>query len=282
VPEFATVEYACPDGRALKLDVFAPSSGRDERTAVLLLHGGGWRRGDKAMVHPRAEALSSHGFACLAVEYRLAGEAPWPAQLDDVMAAIRWVRASADQLGIDPGRVVLEGFSAGGHLALMTALRAGRDESQSVAAVVAFFAPAHLYGRTEGPITEADPALADIICHRRDDGAFPASMLLGADADGADAALVSPLHQVDGTFPPTMLVHGTDDQVLAPAGTRALYSALAGAGVITDLHMYSGQGHEFDRSSAFNDMLQREVAFFLRRTVSDVERFAAESASLTV
>ena len=115
------------------------------------------------MLARRSAELVGHGFTAVAVEYRLTGEAPWPAQLHDVKRAIRHVRANANALGVDPDRIVLQGHSAGAHLALLAAGTAddpawdppgseygtgagapGDEVSCAVAAVVAFYPPTDL------------------------------------------------------------------------------------------------------------------------------------------
>ena len=99
-------------GRPLKLDIYKPSAGGNG-AAVLLLHGGGWSRGSKDMLAPHATALAEQGFVAIASEYRLTGEARFPAQIHDTKRAIRWVRSHAGELGFDPDRICLEGHSAG-------------------------------------------------------------------------------------------------------------------------------------------------------------------------
>ena len=116
-----TLVYGKGGNRDLCLDLYEPASSDATRTAVILLHGGGWRGGNKEMMEVFGPELARHGFVALAAEYRLLGEAPWPAQIEDVKASIRWVRANADQLGIDPNKIALQGFSAGGHLSLLAA-----------------------------------------------------------------------------------------------------------------------------------------------------------------
>jgi acetyl esterase/lipase len=120
--------------RDLAAHVFRPDAARSLRTAVILLHGGAWRFGSAEAMVPYAEALARHGFVAIAAEYRLLGEAPWPAQLNDVWDAIAWTRARAGELDIDAEKIALQGFSAGGHLAL---LAAGRREERPECAVAA-------------------------------------------------------------------------------------------------------------------------------------------------
>ena len=143
------VVYGKGGGRDLKLDIYLPDEDDRTRTAVILLHGGAWRLGEKSMMEIFGPELAGHGFVALAAEYRLLDEAPWPAQIKDVKTAIRWTKANADSLAIDPDKVVVQGFSAGGHLALMAGGTPGHPEftdrcdsaiSDSVAAVwEAFF-----------------------------------------------------------------------------------------------------------------------------------------------
>lgn len=264
--------YAAPAGRELSLDVFEPAEESSERTAVLMLHGGGWRLGDRTATHVRARELARHGFTALPVEYRLLGEVTWPAPLEDVLAAAAWTREHAGELGIDPERVAVEGFSAGGHLALLAAAEGAVD------AVVAYYPPP---GFTHGPDARnissesIDPSVTP--AQAPPDGRIPSARLLGRDATEDEAREISPLDRIGPSFPPTMLAHGTKDSMVPFAGTIGLHNALVQAGVEADLHLYSGQDHEFDLAPPFNSTLQQEVALFLRRTVSAREEMAAAS-----
>lgn len=147
----ADVVCARHGDRDLHVDIYEPTGPVDYRTAVLVHHGGGWTMGDRKMMRPRCAALAARGFTAVAVEYRSTVEAPWPAQLQDVKAAVRWTRDNAAQLNID--RVVLQGHSAGAHLALIAAGAADRSDldpdSESappgpIAAVVAYYPPLRL------------------------------------------------------------------------------------------------------------------------------------------
>ena len=95
------IEFGSGGGRPLRLDLYKPENPEQARTAVILLHGGGWRIGDKSMVEIYALELTSHGFTVLASEYRLIDESPWPAALEDVKSAVRWARSHAKDLEID-------------------------------------------------------------------------------------------------------------------------------------------------------------------------------------
>ena len=121
-------------------DVYEPKSdtGRSNRPAILAIHGGAWKGGDKVWGQQIAEALCPYGYVVFSINYRLAGRpnATWPAQIEDVQKALRYIRANADSFDIDPARIASLGMSAGGHLATMVALRddpAGPDGRVNVA-----------------------------------------------------------------------------------------------------------------------------------------------------
>ncbi|HEU0080385.1 MAG TPA: alpha/beta hydrolase, partial [Longimicrobiaceae bacterium] len=109
------------------LDFYEPESdgGRASRPAVLAIHGGAWRGGDKAWGEQFAKELCPFGYVVFSINYRLSGRpgGTWPAQIEDVQKALRYIRANASRFGIDPDRIASLGMSAGGHLATMVALR---------------------------------------------------------------------------------------------------------------------------------------------------------------
>ena len=141
-------------GRDLRCNVYWPPQAGTARPAVLLVHGGGWVNGDRTQLHGYGILLGRIGYVCVATEYRLAGEAKWPAQIHDVKAALRWMRANAGRLGIDPNKIAVSGNSAGAHLSLMVAGTANMPEFEGeggnagvgteVAACIAFYGPAQL------------------------------------------------------------------------------------------------------------------------------------------
>lgn len=114
------VTYSSGGGHALKLDVFYPPAKRREKfPAVLIVHGGGWRSGDRSQHEPLAQQLAARGFVAVTAEYRLSTEAPYPAAVQDLKVAIRWLRAHARTYAVDTARVAVWGFSAGGQLAAL-------------------------------------------------------------------------------------------------------------------------------------------------------------------
>lgn len=102
--------------RRLTLDVYRPATGEGPYPAIIMYFGGGWQNGRPALFAPLAQALAQRGYVCIVPEYRLSGEAPFPAAVHDAKAAIRWTRACAKRLTVDPNRIATIGGSAGGHL----------------------------------------------------------------------------------------------------------------------------------------------------------------------
>ena len=183
------------------------------------------------------ERLAQAGFVCLLVAYRLTPEAIWPAQIEDVKCAIRFLRAHAGSLGVAPDRIGILGDSAGGQLALMAGVPCAAFEgsgghggcSSAVAAV------ATLYGPTRIRYKDARPN------HRS---------LLGADAREADYERASPIAYDLRRFPPCLLVHGVEDEAVPVADTIAFHDELARLGRPVSLHLFAGEGHAFDRKTA--------------------------------
>lgn len=126
VKESRGLVYCNPGTRDLKIDVFQPKAKKSGGyPAVLIVHGGGWRSGNRTQHIPMAQHLAAAGFASFTVEYRLSTEALYPAAVHDVKAAIRWMRANARKLNIDSSKIAILGFSAGGELAAFVGTTGG-------------------------------------------------------------------------------------------------------------------------------------------------------------
>lgn len=249
------VIFGTGGGRDLHCDVFLPPEPSTDRTAILLVHGGGWMQGDRSQLRGYGILLARYGFVCIASEYRLSGEAIWPAQIHDVKAALRWVRANADHYGIDPDKIAVSGNSAGAHLALMLAGSTnGQLEgdggnagvSTAVAACIAIYPP------TELRVTHPKDAIG---------------MLLGGEATREIEDGASPLTYANCDFPPTMLVHGNADEVVPVDASFAMYHALNAAGAAVELHIYDGAPHAFDAERDFGHQVADLIALFIDRKV---------------
>ncbi len=284
------VEFANYVGyRPLQLDLYLHA---DRRTAaarplIIWVHGGGWNRGDGRGSGAFADwpavlaSLAARGYVVASVDYRLSGEAPLPGQVQDVKAAIRFLRSDAAALGIDSSRVFLWGGSAGGHLAALAATTCG---------VAAFDPPAstgrlsHSQAVLARPLAQSDCVqgaaiwygVFDLVAHGTEPGTAlaPANMkaLFGCAA-GACAqaeAAVSPVTYVKRDTPPMLLLHGTADEEVSSHQTEAMAAALKHAGVAVDVEYLPGANHGWigktpeDTRRYSLRALDRTLAFFDR------------------
>jgi acetyl esterase/lipase len=212
------------------------------------LHGGGWLRGGRTdRADTRLLPVAAGGVAIAAVQYRLSGQAAFPAQLDDARAAVRWLRRHGADFGLDAGRLGVWGASAGGHLGALLALcRDDRDAElgdSSVQAAVCWFSPTDLLLReTDVPEGPPPPFLT---------GPLPTpsqeAQLLGAESVrqvAAAARAASPVSHVHPGAPAFLLMHGDRDGLIPSHHSRTLHRALRAAGVDASLLLLAGANHE--------------------------------------
>ncbi|SSC21952.1 Acetyl esterase/lipase, partial [Klenkia terrae] len=266
----AGVPYAAlPGARPLELDLYLPAD-PGPAPVVVFLHGGGWRLGSRHSAGPQFtgsapfEQLAQAGIAVAALDYRLSGEAVWPAQLHDAKAAVRWLRFRADELGVDPDRVAAWGESAGGHLAALLGLT-GPDldgdvgvtgPASTVRAVVAWYPP------TDLATVPADPT----------DATTREAQLLGAaPADVPEfAAQASPVTHAGPAAPPFLLLHGDADRMVGHRQSELLHAALTAAGTPVELVTLPGADHMWLGSpDAAATALTRTTAFLTRHLLGD-------------
>lgn len=223
IRETRGVPYAePPGGRPLELDLWRPP-GELAAPLLVFVHGGGWRRGRRDDMGMRVRdwtpgpfaRMAAAGVAVACVDYRLSGEAAFPAPLDDLRAALRWLALRSAELGIDAERVVVWGESAGGHLASLLALTHG--EPAPVGAVV-WYGPSDLTV-ARGPFAPEDPSTPEAALL----GAAPATV---PDMSRAATALT----HVRPDAPPFLLVHGEADTMVACSHSRSLAAALTETG----------------------------------------------------
>jgi acetyl esterase/lipase len=248
---FARAPGPEPGERELACDIFKPPSDVANGAGIVLLHGGAWQRGDRHQLRAYGIHLAREGFVCVSSSYRLTPEAPWPAQMDDVHAALRYVRDHARALAIDPERIAAIGASAGGHLALLAAAGAfapSGETAQPLRAVVAIFPPTLLSPRDA-----------------MEEGAVPALALLGNGDTPEASAAASPIRYVRPGFPPTLLLHGNADELVPAQASMRMYEALLAARVPAELHMVADQPHAYVLQRDFHRLSVQIIALFLRR-----------------
>jgi acetyl esterase/lipase len=240
--------------RPLELDLYLPPAD-GPLPVVVYVHGGGWQRGTRRDPPPLIAAdfydqIAAQGFAVGAIDYRLSGEARFPAPLEDVHAAVGWVRDDAAAYGLDAGRVFRWGDSAGGHLALLAALT-----GTGVRAAVAWFPVTDLMGMP------SDLADAGGVPDRGPDSRE--ARLLGAPASSVPglAREASPVTHARADAPPILLVHGTVDDLVPAAQSVRLAEALRRAGATVELELVPGATHFWKGASDVAAIMRRSIEF---------------------
>jgi acetyl esterase/lipase len=229
-----------PGYRPLKLDIYSKQGAKD-RPLLVYVHGGGWAMGNSRGLAAFADFpavladLAARGYAVAAVNYRLKSEATFPAQSQDVDAAIRWLRANAAAYGIDPTRVGVFGDSAGGHLAAMAAVDCDRsapvEKGDCVQAAVPW------YGIYDFTVTDKPRPPEDF---------KPIYDFLGCE-DAADCVeeikAVGPINYVDAKTPPFLLLHGELDAAVPVIQAQVMLDKLKSVGASVRMVVYPGVNH---------------------------------------
>ena len=262
----ADIEYGVAGGESLRLDACVPN-GPGPFPAVILVHGGGWNAGDKSggpskgYMAPMHNPLTRGGFAWFSINYRLAPKYRYPADVEDVETAIRWVKAHAAEYRVDPQRLALSGESAGAHLIAMAAVRA--TDTTRVAAVVPFYGPFDLIGRAQ-PGQRLSPNM----------GALFGLKVLDEQAERAlhDA---SPLNFVKPGLPPFLLVHGTADSKVPYRQSTDMLAALQKAGVPCELLSIKGGDHGMLNWAQLGSDYQNKVVVWLTKTLTPAAKDSA-------
>jgi acetyl esterase/lipase len=271
---FYDIEYAAIEGfRPLHLDLYLPAI-EGPAPVVAYIHGGAFRFGGRregVVSAPIWKQLLGAGFAVAAIEYRLSGEATFPACVHDVHAAVRWLRCYADDMGLRRDAITAWGESAGAYLALFLGTNTSEVEivgdagvmgvSAAVAAVVAWYPPTDF------------PHLAEHAGKQPGQGAdaadSPESLLVGAPLmeNPQLSAFASPINHVSAMSAPTLLVHGDADIAVPYGQSVAFRDALKSAKVRVELHTISGAGHGFPGID-WEPLLRTSVDFL--RTVTSM------------
>jgi acetyl esterase/lipase len=263
-PDVPDVEYAAVDGSPLMLDLYRPQG--EPIGLIVWVHGGAWRSGSRRSADLRG--MTAHGWAVASVDYRLSPIARFPAQVHDIKAAIRYLRANAETFGYPPAPFVVAGSSAGGHLAALVGVTNGHPEleggvgdrfdvSSDVQAIV------DLYGASN-----LTTILAQSTPHGLNVRRPALDLLLGGQpgAEPALARLASPVFHVDASDPPLLLLHGDQDDQMPINQAHELEGAYRREGLRVRFDVVHGAGHG---GPAFTTPERlEEIAAFLAEVIS--------------
>lgn len=245
---FRDVSYVTNGHVRQKLDLYIPENAEAPTPIVVWIHGGGWAAGDKNGCPPLNSGYLKRGYAAVSLDYRLSGDAIFPAQIEDCKAAIRWLRAHAKEYNLDPNRIGVWGASAGGHLAALLGATGNTrefdvgenlDQSSAVQAVSDF------YGPTDLVQMDAHAVPGATLIH--DSPRSPESRLVGGPLQEKPfrdlAAKVNPIPYLTKNSPPHLIVHGDKDMSVPHHQSILLHAALEKLGVPVRFHTIKGAGH---------------------------------------
>ncbi len=269
------VVYASPAGTPLALDLYRPDTGK-LHPAVLVIHGGGWDAGSRAMERPFAKRLAAAGFVAVTVSYRVGEAGRFPAALHDLKAAVRWLRAHADQHGIDPARIGAVGGSAGGQLAALLGATNG----------VASLEGESSDGRANRPSVPLPPpvsstvqavvdidGLADftaetLVTQQNAKPSAPSRFLGGSFAERADVwREASPITHVGPASAATLFLNSTVTNPILP-GRAEMAAKLHALGLRAEVIVFPDTPHTFWLLQPWQDRVVSTTVEFLRRELA--------------
>lgn len=227
IVEYKQTTNSSGDPVSLDLHIFTPLDHQagDQRAAIIFFFGGGWNSGSPGQFHPHCTYLASRGMVAISAEYRVRNEHGTPPQecVKDGKSAVRWVRANAAKLGIDPTKIVAAGGSAGGHVAAAIGTLTSYEEPGENLAISSKPDALVLFN----PVYDNGP------------GGYGHSRVESYWED------FSPLHNIDSTTPPAIVFLGTNDSLIPVATATEFQGLMEAGGIRSDLHLYQDQPHSF-------------------------------------
>jgi acetyl esterase/lipase len=261
------IQYCTGAGKPLLMDIFKPVHPLSRPApAVLWIHGGGWERGDKNG-NSGALLLANEGFVTASLFYRLSGDSPFPADIEDCKCAVRFLRANAQRFGIDPARIGVAGASAGGHLAELVATadeHAGLEGNGGWPGVSSrVVAAAAYYGVSDFTVGELE--------FQHHTGKVVVKLFRGTEKEKRELyRQASPLFYVSSGDPPLLLAHGEQDDLVPFDQSVRMAEACRKAGLPVEFIAVKNAGHDFEKAGegpiapSVDEIHQRTILFFQR------------------
>jgi acetyl esterase/lipase len=251
--------YCEAGGQVLRLDLARPkgASSAQRFPGIVFVHGGGWTSGNKTDYGWEIQNAAQRGFVAVTLQYRLAKdlgnqvtENPFPAQLEDVRCGIRWLRAHAEEYGVDPERIGITGASAGGHLSLLAGLQRTRDPSEQVQAIGNVYGPSDLMALYDEGNDWLKTVLMTVF------GAHP-------HVNPRPFQLASPISYLRRSSPPILTVHGTRDTTVRFTQSKRLHKRARRLKADHQLVACPGEEHQLTDSS-YRNAMDTVLEFFAR------------------
>ncbi len=262
-----TVTYkVTPDSKQLMLDVWPAyaTTARALKPAIIKIHGGGWSHGDKSDMSGWNTWLNSLGYSVFDIQYRLTPPERWLDAVCDVKSTLQWVHSHAGEYGVDTGKIMLMGYSAGAQLALLTAYSAGNSFLDSCCNTSSI--------KVAGVIDIYGPTDLKLFYNSFNKSKHTTSMLDQLTGGSPEKfperyALISPVNYADSNSPPTIIIHGADDKVVPDDQSELLNNALLSFGVPCEFYRLPACDHGFDFywNGLAAQIAREKVRIFLER-----------------
>ena len=263
VTEKRNIVYCTSGDRSLLLDAFYPSANsKISRPAVLVVHGGGWRTGNRSQHYPLAQRLAALGYVCFTPEYRLSTDALYPAAVHDIKSAVRWMRAHAKEYGIDTGKIAVLGFSAGGELAAFVGATNNIVRFEGDGCELNYSSAVQAIVDMDGILSFVHPESGEGDDSRSTSAAthwfgYPKkdNPALWEDA--------SALTHVGAHTPPSLFINSAVDRM--HAGREDFRKVLDQHGIYSEVHSFEGAPHSFPLFNPWFEPTLKYVDDFLRK-----------------
>ncbi len=247
------IEYKNVGGKSLKLDILRPKNITADAPLIVFIHGGGWTSGRKEDYLCYMVPFAEKGYVTASLSYRLLEEAPYPACAEDIDDAVKWVFTNSEKYGYSPEHIALVGGSAGAHLAMLAAYGWGKSNDSvssaqnypHIRAVVDIYGPADL----TTPYARAHPLVTSFLAtsYEKDPGFFSEA---------------SPMKYISRNSPPTLILHGTSDQLVPVSQSDTLKARLDRLGVPAVYFRFPLWPHAMDVDKRVNDFAFAKMSEF--------------------
>ena len=260
IEEIKNIEYKNVNGKSLQIDMYKPGNLTEKVPLLVLIHGGGWRGGDRADYKVYMIPFAKEGYITATVSYRFISDSPYPGCAEDIEDAVQWFFNNSEKYGYDPDRIALIGGSAGGHLALLggygwksSAVKndttlTNNENIHRIKAVVDFYGPADLtteYARNHSTVT---------------------SFLQKTYDEAPELFLeASPVHYLDKNDPPTLIFQGTSDELVPVSQSDNLKKQLDSLGVPAVYYRLPLWPHTMDAAQRVNDYCRSKMDLFFKQ-----------------
>ncbi len=263
VKEKRNITYCTIGKRKLMLDVFYPSSkNKEKQNAIMIIHGGGWRSGNRMQHHPLAQRLADLGYVCFTPDYRLSTEALYPAAVLDLKTALRWIRAHAKEYNIDTSRIVIAGFSAGGQLAAFLGTTMSNAAFEGNACNLTFSSNVQAVVDIDGTLSFVHPESGE-----GDDSKKTSAATYWFGYSKKDNLKLweeaSPLNHVSKNTPPTLFINSS--VVRMHAGRDDYIKILNSYKIYTEVKTFEGAPHSFPLFEPWFEPTVQTIDRFLKK-----------------